>query len=102
MALHGLDMDMYRHSSPDIASAIAKFCSVADEMIAKNRARHPFILENIENPKYADQPSTIDPAFASKYYYIHDQGIADVCVHAQYCMHTGGQHLISLEKPAST
>ena len=85
MKLHGLDVSMYMTEKVKSEEAWGMFLKVADEYIAENRMMHPWIKEKLEDPKYADRISNVDPARASKFYYIHDEGVSAgaevLCMH---------------------
>ena len=84
MDLNGLKFEMYCHASIPYSDSVNKFCHVADELIAKNRAQHSWIEDAAKKhpDKYEDRHSKADPAFASEFYYVHDEGRPNhVCIH---------------------
>ena len=49
---------------------------LADEKIAKNRMDHPWILEKLHLPQYADIISEVDPKAGSEFFYVYYQGLS--------------------------
>ena len=75
MKMHGLDISMYKHEGNTMEQAWDTFLKVADEFIEANRKKFPWIAEKQkDNPKYSDVYNEADPARASQFYYVKDEG----------------------------
>ena len=52
------------------------FLKVADEFIAGNRLKYTWVTERQnDNPRYRDIINETDPARASQFYYVKDEGV---------------------------
>ena len=76
MKLHGLEVSMYKHEGNSMEQAWDIFLKVADEFIAGNRLKYPWVTERQnDNPRYRDIINETDPARASQFYYVKDEGV---------------------------